>query len=130
MQVTETALMEDFNTSVSLLSRLRAEGIGISIDDFGSGQSSLAYIKDIPATELKIDRAFMVALRHDRRAEQLLRSIIDLGHHLDMELVAEGVEDLDTLDLLDSLGCDRAQGNFIQAPQPAEALIATLSRVA
>lgn len=130
LEVTETALMEDFGSSVSLLSRLRAEGIGISIDDFGTGQSSLAYIKDIPATELKIDRAFMGAFRHDRRAEQLVRSIIDLGHHLDMELVAEGVEDPDTLDLLDRLGCDRAQGNLIQAPRPAEALIATLTRAA
>lgn len=126
LEVTETALMEDLGASLNLLKRLRDEGVGISIDDFGSGQSSLTYIKDIPATELKIDRAFLVDLCHEQRAEHLVRSIIELGHSLDMQLVAEGVEDLPTLDLLDRLGCNRAQGIFIQGPLPAETLIAGL----
>jgi EAL domain-containing protein (putative c-di-GMP-specific phosphodiesterase class I)/GGDEF domain-containing protein len=129
LEVTETALMEDLGTSLKLLRRLRDEGIGVSIDDFGTGQSSLAYIKDIPATELKIDRAFVADLGRDPRSSELVRSIIDLGHHLDMEIVAEGVEDVDTLDLLGRLGCDRAQGTFIQGAQPVEAVIEALGRV-
>ena len=130
LEITETALMEDASASLALLAQLRAEGVGISIDDFGSGYSSLAYIKDFPATELKIDRAFIVDLCRDRRSELLVRSIIDMGHLLGMELVAEGVEDQDTLELLARLGCDRAQGAFIRLPQPAEALIAAMERAA
>lgn len=126
LEVTETALMEDPTASLALLAELAAAGVGISIDDFGSGYSSLAYIRDLPATELKIDRAFVVDLARDRRAEQLVRSIIDMGHHLGMELVAEGVEDKETLEVLAGLGCDRAQGNFIQRAQPAEMVIAAL----
>lgn len=128
LEITETALMEDPAASLALLAELCAAGVGISIDDFGSGYSSLAYIRDLPATELKIDRAFVVDLSRDRRAEQLVRSIIDMGHHLGMELVAEGVQDQETLDLLARLGCDRAQGNFIHPAEPAGTLIATLGR--
>lgn len=128
LEVTETALMEDPAASLALLAELRDAGVGISIDDFGSGYSSLAYIRDLPATELKIDRAFVVDLARDRRVEQLVRSIIDMGHHLGMELVAEGVENQETLELLAALGCDRAQGNFIHPAEPAEKLIAALGR--
>lgn len=128
LEVTETALMEDPAVSLTLLDRLRAEGISISIDDFGAGYSSLAYLKQFPATELKIDRAFVTDLHRDPRSEQLVRSIIDLGHHLQMEVVAEGVENPETLELLARMGCDRAQGYFIQRPQPAATLIEMLAR--
>ncbi|WP_052101421.1 putative bifunctional diguanylate cyclase/phosphodiesterase [Novilysobacter arseniciresistens] len=130
LEVTETALMEDPATGFALLERLRAEDIGISIDDFGSGYSSLAYLKHLPATELKIDRAFVTDLCRDRRSEQLVHSIIDLGHDLGMEIVAEGVEDADTLERLARLGCDRAQGMHIERPQPAGTLIDLLAREA
>ena len=127
MEVTETALMEDPALSLRLLEQLRAEGLNISIDDFGSGYSSLAYLKRFPATELKIDRVFVMDLGKDARSVQLVRSIIDLGHHLQMEVVAEGVEDETTLELLERLGCDRAQGYHVCRPQPASTFIASLA---
>ena len=126
MEVTETALMEDPALSLRLLEQLRAEGLNIAIDDFGSGYSSLAYLKRFPATELKIDRVFVMDLGKDARSVQLVRSIIDLGHHLQMSVVAEGVEDEMTLELLERLGCDRAQGYHVCRPQPANAFIASL----
>jgi EAL domain-containing protein (putative c-di-GMP-specific phosphodiesterase class I)/GGDEF domain-containing protein len=128
LEVTETALMEDPALSLRLLERLRWEGFHISIDDFGSGYSSLAYLKQFPATELKIDRAFVTDLQRDPRSQQLVQSIIDLGHHLRMGVLAEGVEDEPTLELLTRMGCDRAQGYFIQKPQPASDFISTLDR--
>ncbi len=128
LEVTETALMEDPALSLRLLNRLRDEGLCISIDDFGAGYSSLAYLKQFPATELKIDRAFVMDLQHDARSVQLVRSIIDLGHHLQMGVVAEGVEDAVTLELLKRMGCDRAQGYHIHRPQPADEFIGSLPR--
>lgn len=126
LEVTETALMEDPALSMALLARLRDEGVAIAIDDFGSGYSSLAYLRQFPATELKIDRAFMAGLASDARSRQLVQSIIDLGHHLRMGIVAEGVEDAETLELLGRMGCDRAQGFHIHRPQPADAFVDTL----
>lgn len=123
LEVTENALMEDPKLSLRRLEDLRMEGLGISIDDFGAGYSSLAYLKFFPATELKIDRGFIGDLRDDRRSIQLVRSIIDLGHHLKMRVVAEGVEDAESLAMLAEMGCDGAQGYFIQRPLPAEAFI-------
>lgn len=127
LEVTETALMEDPALSLRLLERLRSKGFGISIDDFGSGYSSLAYLKRFPATELKIDRAFVMDMQNDARSVQLVRSIIDLGGHLDMSVVAEGVEDEITLELLTRMGCHRAQGYHIQRPQPAADFIASIA---
>lgn len=126
MEVTETALMEDPALSLRLLEHLRAEGLNVAIDDFGSGYSSLSYLKRFPATELKIDSSFVLDLQHDARSVQLVRSIIDLGHHLEMTVVAEGVEDEMTLELLARLDCDRVQGFHVCRPQPAAAFIASL----
>jgi EAL domain-containing protein (putative c-di-GMP-specific phosphodiesterase class I)/GGDEF domain-containing protein len=130
LEVTETALMEDPVLSLALLERLRAEGFAIAIDDFGSGYSSLAYLKQFPATELKIDRAFVVDLPYDPRSQQLVQSIVDLGHHLQMSVLAEGVENRETLELLTRMGCDRAQGYHIRRPQPAPEFIAALDPAA
>lgn len=123
LEVTESALMEDPATSLRLLDRLREAGLGIAIDDFGAGYSSLAYLKQFPATELKIDRGFVTDMRHDARSARVVRSIIDLGHHLELGVVAEGVEDAETLDLLRMLGCDRAQGYHIGRAEPAADVI-------
>lgn len=119
LEVTESALMEDPATSLRLLHRLRETGLGISIDDFGAGYSSLAYLKQFPATQLKIDRGFIVDMRQDPRSARVVRAIIDLGHQLDLGVVAEGVEDAETLEILRVLGCDRAQGYFIGRSEPA-----------
>ena len=119
LEVTETALMVDPDASERLLRRLCDAGFGVAFDDFGTGYSSLAYLKRFPATELKIDRAFIKDLPHDPRALPLVRAIIELGHQLGLVVVAEGVEDAETLEALRQAGCDRAQGYFIQRPQPA-----------
>jgi EAL domain-containing protein (putative c-di-GMP-specific phosphodiesterase class I) len=123
LEVTESALMEDPTASLRLLARLREAGLGIAIDDFGAGYSSLAYLKQFPATELKIDRGFVTDMRGDARSARVVRSIIDLGHHLDLGVVAEGVEDAETLDLLRMLGCDRAQGYHIGRAEPADGIV-------
>lgn len=126
LEVTESALMEDPSASLRLLDRLREVGLGIAIDDFGAGYSSLAYLKQFPATELKIDRGFITDMRQDPRSARVVRSIIDLGHHLDLGVVAEGVEDAETLELLRMLGCDRAQGYQVGHAQPADEVVGQL----
>lgn len=120
LEVTETALMADPESSERLLGRLCDAGFGVAFDDFGTGYSSLAYLKRFPATELKIDRAFIKDLPRDPRALPLVGAIIELGHQLDLLVVAEGVEDAESLELLEQAGCDRAQGYFIERPQPVE----------
>ena len=126
LEVTETALMVDPGSSERLLGRLCDAGFGVAFDDFGTGYSSLAYLKRFPATELKIDRAFIKDLPRDPRAAPLVKAIIELGHQLDLLIVAEGVEDAESLELLELAGCDRAQGYFIQRPQPANEFLQEL----
>ena len=119
LEVTETAVLEDPAVSARLLHRLRDAGLRVSIDDFGTGHSSFGYLQQLPATELKIDRSFISEMRKGGRALRLVRSLIDLARNLDMEVVAEGVEDRETLEVLRDLGCDRAQGYYIGHPMPA-----------
>ncbi|HZX80431.1 MAG TPA: GGDEF domain-containing phosphodiesterase [Lysobacter sp.] len=123
LEVTESALMEDPVASIAMLRTLRDAGLGIAIDDFGAGYSSLSYLKQFPATELKIDRSFVGDMRHDVRSARVVRAIIDLGHQLDLQVVAEGVEDAETLEVLRALGCDRAQGYHIGRSTPASFLL-------
>lgn len=126
LEVTESALMEDPAASLRLLHRLRDVGLGIAIDDFGAGYSSLAYLKQFPATELKIDRSFVTGMYDDPRSARVVRSIIDLGHHLEVDVVAEGVEDAETLGILRALGCDRAQGYHVGHALPAGEIVGQL----
>ncbi|WP_133479641.1 putative bifunctional diguanylate cyclase/phosphodiesterase [Cognatilysobacter segetis] len=123
LEVTESALMEEPLASIAMLHTLRDAGLGVAIDDFGAGYSSLAYLKQLPATELKIDRSFVADMRHDIRSARVVRAIIDLGHQLDLQVVAEGVEDAETLEVLRALGCDRAQGYHIGRSTPASHLL-------
>lgn len=123
LEVTESALMEDPATSLAMLHRLRQAGLGIAIDDFGAGYSSLAYLKQFPATELKIDRSFVSDMHQDVRSARVVRAIIDLGHQLDLHVVAEGVEDQETLDVLRALGCDRAQGYHVGRSTPVSRIL-------
>ena len=120
LEVTETALMEDLALGKRVLARLRDAGFGIALDDFGTGYSSLAYLKRIPATVLKIDQAFVRRIEAAPRVVALVDTIVKLAHGLGLTVVAEGVEDSTTLELLAGIGCDRAQGYFIQRPQPLE----------
>jgi len=124
LEVTESALMRDVVRAQAVLAQLRDAGIAISIDDFGTGYSSMAYLQRLPADELKIDRSFVADIAGSERARHLVRSMVDLGHHLGLEVVAEGVEDAATLALLRELGCDRAQGYGIGRPMPATDVVA------
>ncbi len=127
LEITEDMLMADPAHSAKILGRLRAAGIQISIDDFGTGYSSLAYLRDLPADELKLDRSFISALRTDRRAGGLVGSIIELAHSLDLRVVAEGVDNEETLAELRALGCDLAQGFHFARPLPAADIMAWIS---
>ncbi|MFC1748255.1 EAL domain-containing protein [Pseudomonadota bacterium] len=123
LEVTESALMGELVTSLDTLTRLRLKGIGLSIDDFGTGYSSLSQLHRVPFTELKVDRSFVCGMVDDAEARAIVKTCIMLGHELNMRIVAEGVENQQTWDLLSKLGCDVAQGYFIAKPMPEDELI-------
>ena len=128
LEVTETAAMENPELAMRSLDRYRAAGVSVAIDDYGSGLSSLAYLKNLPATELKIDKAFVLNIGESQRDSLLVRSTIDLGHSLGMQVTAEGVETETALSLLALMGCDAAQGYFIGRPMPLGDLFEFLKR--
>ena len=105
-----------------VIAELRTVGLGVSIDDFGAGVTSLAYLGSLAVSELKLDRSFLTRLAtgDTERNLALVRATIALGHKLNMRVVAEGIEDLAALDLLAAIGCDLAQGYFISQPVPAD----------
>src|ERR1043165_3212001 len=102
--------MSEPEAALANLAALKQAGFGIAFDDYGTGLSSLAYLRQIPADSLKIDRCFVTSLGRNWRDAELVRSTIELGHRLGLQIVAEGVEARETLDLLALLGCDQAQG--------------------
>jgi len=124
LEVTESAAMADPEAAAVALEGWRKLGVGISIDDYGTGQSSLSYLQKMPATELKIDRSFIAAMAAGPRDQILVRSTIAMAHELGLAVVAEGVEDEICLDLLRDMGCDQAQGYGISRPVSAEAVAA------
>ncbi|MGH7758846.1 MAG: putative bifunctional diguanylate cyclase/phosphodiesterase, partial [Candidatus Dormibacteria bacterium] len=123
LEITETTIIQDFDGCKAAIERLRRLGLGISIDDFGAGFTSLAYLGVLDLTELKLDRTFIVGLAAGQGSDRaLVRATIQLGHALGLRVVAEGIEDEPTLSLLTGMGCDMAQGFFISRPMPASAL--------
>lgn len=126
IEVTETAAMKAPQTAIAVLEGWRALGVGISIDDYGTGQSSLGYLQMLPANELKIDMSFVKTLVTDSRNAIMVRSTIAMAHQLGLKVVAEGVEDADCLALLAEMGCDTVQGWHIGKPIPAADLTAFL----
>ena len=124
LEVTESAIIRSTATAISVLTELRKLGIGMSIDDYGTGQSTLSYLKKLPVNELKIDKSFVTAICANENDLIMVRSTIDLAHELGLKVVAEGVEDAATLQLLQSLGCDFAQGYFISRAIPFDELAA------
>ena len=127
LEITETALLEDGQRALSTAEDLRALGVHLSIDDFGTGFSSLSYLRTLPASEIKVDRSFVLNLMRDERDEVIVRSTIDLGHNLGLKVTAEGVEDSATLERLSHLGCDLAQGFHIAKPMPLTHFVAWLT---
>ncbi len=122
LEITESAAMSEPERARAVLGELHAQGVRIAIDDFGTGFSSFAHLKEFPAHELKIDKSFVTDMCHDDDDAVIVRSLVDLGHNLGREVVAEGVEDQDTWDILAILRCDYAQGHHVARPMPAERL--------
>jgi EAL domain-containing protein (putative c-di-GMP-specific phosphodiesterase class I) len=119
LEITESALMNEVDAAVAVLQRLSDQGIALSIDDFGAGQSSLTYLRRLPVSEVKIDKAFVLKLAHYLDDRTIVQAVVDLGHRLGYSVTAEGVEDAESLELLSSFDCDHAQGYFIARPLPA-----------
>jgi EAL domain-containing protein (putative c-di-GMP-specific phosphodiesterase class I) len=119
LEVTETALMEQLGPVQATLQRLADLGITVALDDFGTGYSSLAHVRRLPVTEIKIDRSFTSRMAKDPGDNAIVRSTIHLARDLGLRVVAEGVEDTETYDMLAEAGCDIAQGWLIARPMPA-----------
>ncbi|MGZ5870961.1 MAG: sensor domain-containing protein [Bradyrhizobium sp.] len=118
LEITEGVLIEDFDRGLALLRRLKGLGVRISMDDFGSGYSSLSYLQAFPFDKIKIDRAFVMNLGRNPQSAAIIRAVIGLGHGLEMSIVAEGVETQEQLSFLAEQGCDAVQGYFIGKPLP------------
>ncbi|MBI1408244.1 MAG: EAL domain-containing protein [Caulobacter sp.] len=130
LEITETAVIDNPQQALAIIDQLRAAGISISIDDYGSGLSSLSYLKQIHADELKIDKAFVLTLDRSARDALLVKSTVDLAHSLGLKVVAEGVETAESLAILTGMGCDLAQGYFIARPMPLDGALAFLAEAA
>jgi diguanylate cyclase (GGDEF)-like protein len=126
VEVTESATLADPDRAVRVLSALKASGVGVSIDDFGTGNASIEYLARLPVDEIKIDRSFVTDMCENSRAEAIVHSTIDLARHLDLNVVAEGIETTAVLDHLARLGCDTGQGYVISRPLPADEITARL----
>ena len=121
-EISEDTVMGDPRRATQVLERLRALGVRLSLDDFGTGHSSLTYLKQLPLDEVKIDRSFVTGMAVDPSDAAIVRSTIDLARHLGLDVVAEGVESEEVLDVLVALDCDVAQGFLLSRPLPADQL--------
>jgi len=123
LEITESRLMKDILAPLEILTRLRLKHISLSIDDFGTGHSSLVQLRDIPFDELKIDQGFVHRACHDETLRAIFDASLGLAGQLNMEAVAEGVEDQNDWDFLRGTRCDLAQGYFIARPMPGAELM-------
>ena len=126
LELTESDMMADPLRAKEILMELDAIGVRISVDDFGTGYSSLAYLKQLPISEIKVDRSFVREMLEDENDLVIVRAIVDLAHNLGIRVVAEGVHSREVLDMLARLKCDEAQGYFIRKPVPGGDLLAWL----
>ena len=128
LEITENMIMEDTHHAFSVLECLRDIGVRISMDDFGTGYSSLALLKDMPLHELKIDKTFIMTFMSDEQNKSIVRTTIELAHNMKLAVVAEGIEDENTLRQLGDLGCEQAQGYFISKPVSSNDLLQWLNK--
>jgi diguanylate cyclase (GGDEF)-like protein len=126
LEITETALVDDLDTAVRLVSELRAAGVSVAVDDFGTGYSSLRYLRRFPADVVKIDREFVQAVDGEPRTAALVKSVVDMAVALDLRTIAEGIETMGQLQVIQSLGCEFGQGYLFSRPVEA-AVIAELA---
>jgi diguanylate cyclase len=127
VEVTETALLTDPARAAKVLAELTAAGVNVSLDDFGRGQTSLGYLAALPIDELKIDKSFVMDMLEKPAHAAIVRSIVDLGHNLQLRVVAEGVESEEILDALREAGCDVAQGFLLARPMSADKIVQWLA---
>ena len=123
IEITEDYLVQGDDSSLASLERVRKLGVDLSLDDFGKGYSSLSYLKQIPATEIKIDRRFIGTIAIDEKDKQIAKTVVDLAHAFNMRVVAEGVDNAEALLVLRGLGCEMAQGFFIGRPMRGDVVV-------
>jgi EAL domain-containing protein (putative c-di-GMP-specific phosphodiesterase class I)/GGDEF domain-containing protein len=126
IEITENALSSNIGNVADILKYLQEKGFRIAVDDFGTGMSSLSYLFELPLNAIKIDRVFVAAMNHNSAAEAIVRSAVTLGHELDLEVIAEGIETLEQVEALRTFGCDVGQGYYFSRPMPAELTTAWL----
>ncbi|HEK25776.1 MAG TPA: bifunctional diguanylate cyclase/phosphodiesterase, partial [Hydrogenobaculum sp.] len=123
IEITESLFLENFETALSTLNKLKSSDFKISIDDFGTGYSSFSYLKDLPIDYIKIDISFVRHILDDKKSKSIAKTIIELAHNLEMKTIAEGVETKEQFEVLKSLGCDIVQGFWLARPMPIDELI-------
>ena len=128
VEITESTLMADLDHAMEVLGLLHEMGVQLAIDDFGTGYSSLAYLKRLPASEIKIDKSFVIDITSEESDAVIVRSMIELGHNLGLRVVAEGVESRSAWEMLEVAGCELAQGHYIGPPLPADKLTPLLEK--
>jgi len=129
LEVTESSLVKDLDTTLPLLHALRDLGLRLAVDDFGTGYSSLSYLADLPVSVVKIDKSFIDRVTHDAEGAAMVRGVIDLSHALGLTCIAEGVEHENQLAVLDDLGCDSIQGYFFARPTSSAEVAGILRRL-
>ncbi|MBI2214858.1 MAG: EAL domain-containing protein [Acidobacteria bacterium] len=122
LEITESSMMSEPDRVISMLEKVHAMGVHLSLDDFGTGFSSLAYLRRLPVDEIKIDKSFVKEMTRNASDAEIVRATIDLAHNLGRQVVAEGIEDADTWAMLRELGCDLGQGYFLSKPLPSAEL--------
>ena len=128
IEVTESTLMKDPDRAAAALNKCRQAGLGVAIDDFGTGYSSLSYLSTLPATTLKIDRAFVKTLLADNTSRRIVQTILRLADELAIPVVAEGIEQVEEADALTAMGCAFGQGYLFGRPMPLDAALVTTRR--
>jgi EAL domain-containing protein (putative c-di-GMP-specific phosphodiesterase class I) len=127
LELTESAIMQDAESSIQVLRQLSGLGVRISVDDFGTGYSSLSYLRRLPLDKLKIDRSFIREVAASRDDAEIVRAIVSLAHSLHLKVIAEGVETAEQLAFLQELGCDQYQGFHCSPPVPPDEFEKVLS---
>jgi EAL domain-containing protein (putative c-di-GMP-specific phosphodiesterase class I) len=119
LEVTESAIISNINQATEMLTVMKEMGLRVSVDDFGTGYSSLAHLHRLPIDAIKIDKSFVMKMATEPHDAVIVRSMIHLAHNLELKIIAEGVENRETMRMLVTMGCDLAQGYYISHPRPA-----------
>jgi predicted signal transduction protein with EAL and GGDEF domain len=123
LELTERDMMNDVDKAMLLMQKYKQQGFQLSVDDYGIGQSSLSKLKQMPVDEIKIDRSFVMQLNESESDKIIVKSTIELGHNFQLRVIAEGVENEQSMELLRDMGCDYMQGYYLARPMPLEDLI-------